>query len=255
MLAAGSGEILRAVTLAFTGPGQGAGARRRRRSKSPARTAQSDEGRGPRDSRRAATGTLDLKAMAGASSGAGTGVRLQPQQPDRRHQPRRGGRRVRQGVPRRVARRLRARRRGVLRLRHRSVLRLRDSDHADRSASAGLADLLEDSRHGRSSRRLRRRPPRRARAPFAPGPARARCRASAPPRRSRRSRIRSTSLSQKHAEPRGAGVHAQGVRDRRLQGAAVGRQLRDGRRQARVLPSTSSCAAKQASRSRGRFRR
>ena len=46
------------------------------------------------------------------------------------------------------------------------------------------------------------------------------------------------------------GVHAQGVRDRRLQGAAVGGQLRDGRRPARVLGLPADL-----SRGRGRDRR
>ncbi len=91
MLAAGSGEILRAVTLAFTGPGKalvaasptfevarqhGAEARRPKSVRCPWR----------RD------GTLDLKAMAGGFHGRRTGLRLQPEQPDRRHQPGRGGR-------------------------------------------------------------------------------------------------------------------------------------------------------------------
>ena len=65
MLAAGSGEILRAVTLAFTGPGR-ALVSAAPTFESPARTAQGAKAE-VRAVPVAPDGTLDLKAMAGAS--------------------------------------------------------------------------------------------------------------------------------------------------------------------------------------------
>jgi hypothetical protein len=79
---AGSGEILRAVTLAFTGPGK-ALVSASPTFESPARTAQGTKA----DVRAipvAPDGTLDLKAMTAASAGR-TGLCLQPEQPHRRH--------------------------------------------------------------------------------------------------------------------------------------------------------------------------
>ena len=79
MLAAGSGEILRAVTLAFTGPGK-ALVSASPTFESPARTAQGAKA----DVRAipvAPDGTLDLKAMAAASSGAGLAFVCNPNNP------------------------------------------------------------------------------------------------------------------------------------------------------------------------------
>ncbi len=79
MLAAGSGEILRAVTLAFTGPGK-ALVSASPTFESPARTAQGAKA----DVRAipvAADGTLDLKAMAAASAGAGLAFVCNPNNP------------------------------------------------------------------------------------------------------------------------------------------------------------------------------
>ena len=79
MLAAGSGEILRAVTLAFTGPGR-ALVSAAPTFESPARTAQ-----GAKTEVRAIPvapdGTLDLKAMARASTGAGLAFVCNPNNP------------------------------------------------------------------------------------------------------------------------------------------------------------------------------
>ena len=79
MLAAGSGEILRAVTLAFTGPGK-ALVSASPTFESPARTAQGTKA----DVRAipvAPDGTLDLKAMAAASAGAGLAFVCNPNNP------------------------------------------------------------------------------------------------------------------------------------------------------------------------------
>ena len=79
MLAAGSGEILRAVTLAFTGPGK-ALVSAAPTFESPARTAQ-----GAKTEVRAIPvapdGTLDLKTMARASTGAGLAFVCNPNNP------------------------------------------------------------------------------------------------------------------------------------------------------------------------------
>ena len=117
MLAAGSGEILRAVTLAFTGPGK-ALVSAAPTFESPARTAQGAKA----DVRAipvAPDGTLDLKAMARASTGAGLAFVCNPNNPTGGINPEVGGHRLRQGVPCGGSRRVCARRRGVLRLRHR----------------------------------------------------------------------------------------------------------------------------------------
>ena len=78
MLAAGSGEILRAVTLAFTGPGK-ALVLASPTFEAPGRTAQMTKAE-VRAVPVTATGLHDLKAMAGVSSGAGHGLHLQSQQ-------------------------------------------------------------------------------------------------------------------------------------------------------------------------------
>ena len=79
MLAAGSGEILRAVTLAFTGPGR-ALVSAAPTFESPARTAQGAKAE-VRAIPVAPDGTLDLKAMAGASTGAGLAFVCNPNNP------------------------------------------------------------------------------------------------------------------------------------------------------------------------------
>jgi histidinol-phosphate aminotransferase len=79
MLAAGSGEILRAVTLAFTGPGKALVAASPT-FESPARTAQGAKAE-VRAIPVAPDGTLDLKAMAAASTGAGLAFVCNPNNP------------------------------------------------------------------------------------------------------------------------------------------------------------------------------
>jgi histidinol-phosphate aminotransferase len=79
MLAAGSGEILRAVTLAFTGPGT-ALVSAAPTFESPARTAQGVKAE-VRAIPVAPDGTLDLKAMARASTGAGLAFVCNPNNP------------------------------------------------------------------------------------------------------------------------------------------------------------------------------
>ena len=157
MLAAGSGEILRAVTLAFTGPGKPL-VSASPTFESPGRTALSAKAE-VRAIPVAPDGTLDLKAMAAAASGAGLAFVCNPNNPT-------GGINPESAVTGfvkefRAARpgRLHPGRRSVLRLRHRHVVRLGDSDHDDRSARACLEDVLQDSRHGRDPRRLCGRPP------------------------------------------------------------------------------------------------
>jgi histidinol-phosphate aminotransferase len=79
MLAAGSGEILRAVTLAFTGPGK-ALVSASPTFEAPGRTAQSIKAE-VRAIPVAGDGTLDLKAMAAASGGAGLAFVCNPNNP------------------------------------------------------------------------------------------------------------------------------------------------------------------------------
>jgi histidinol-phosphate aminotransferase len=79
MLAAGSGEILRAVTLAFSGPGK-ALVTASPTFESPGRTAQAAKA-DVRAIAVAADGTLDLKAMAAASSGVGLAFVCNPNNP------------------------------------------------------------------------------------------------------------------------------------------------------------------------------
>jgi len=79
MLAAGSGEILRAVTLAFTGPGK-ALVSASPTFEAPGRTAQSVKAE-VRAIPVAADGTHDLKAMAAASAGAGLAFVCNPNNP------------------------------------------------------------------------------------------------------------------------------------------------------------------------------
>jgi histidinol-phosphate aminotransferase len=79
MLAAGSGEILRAVTLAFTGPGK-ALVSAAPTFEAPARTAQMSQAE-VRAIPVAPDGTLDLKAMAAASAGAGLAFVCNPNNP------------------------------------------------------------------------------------------------------------------------------------------------------------------------------
>ena len=79
MLAAGSGEILRAVTLAFTGPGK-ALVSASPTFESPGRTAQAAKAE-VRAIPVAPDGTLDLKGMAVASSGAGLAFVCNPNNP------------------------------------------------------------------------------------------------------------------------------------------------------------------------------
>jgi histidinol-phosphate aminotransferase len=79
MLAAGSGEILRAVTLAFTGPGK-ALVLASPTFEAPGRTAQMTKAE-VRAVPVTATGLHDLKAMAGVSSGAGMAFICNPNNP------------------------------------------------------------------------------------------------------------------------------------------------------------------------------
>ena len=79
MLAAGSGEILRAVTLAFTGPGK-ALVSASPTFESPGRTAQGAKAE-VRAIPVAPDGTLDLPAMAAAAPGAGLAFVCNPNNP------------------------------------------------------------------------------------------------------------------------------------------------------------------------------
>ena len=79
MLAAGSGEILRAVTLAFTGPGK-ALVLASPTFEAPGRTAQMTKAE-VRAVPVTATGLHDLKAMAGVAAGAGMAFICNPNNP------------------------------------------------------------------------------------------------------------------------------------------------------------------------------
>ena len=234
MLAAGSGEILRAVTLAFTGPGKalvsavadvrvarahGAGRPRRRCARFPWRL----------------TARSISRRMAAASTGAGLAFVCNPNNPT-------GGINPESAVTAFVKEFRAASPDGYVLVDEAYCDYVTDTSYASAIPLTMTDPRVLVSRtfskiHGMAgrTRRLRRRPPRRARAPFAPRRARARCRASAPPRRSRRSRIRSTSIRQRTLNRDARAFTRKAFENRRLQGAAVGGQLRHGRRQARVL--------------------
>ena len=232
MLAAGSGEILRAVTLAFTGPGKPL-VSASPTFESPGRTALGAKAE-VRAIPVAPDGTLDLKAMAAAASGAGLAFVCNPNNPT-------GGINPEAAVTGFVKEFRTAAPEGYI---------LVDEAYCDyvtdTSYASAIPITMRDPRvlvsrtfskiHGMAGIRVGYvdRPPRRARRH--PGEDEL----GHPLEHERRCGARlvpgsGASHPPAHAQPRHAGVHAEGVRDRRLQGAALRGQLRDGRRPSRVV--------------------